>query len=54
MVRKLFQNRFENLVFFAKTLNPFNVCFMAKPCQLTFGVVAHVEFGLFDRAFERA
>ena len=27
---------------------------MAKPCQLAFGVVAHIQFGLFDSALEVA
>ena len=35
-----------------KPVKPLHFGFMAKPCQLAFGVVAHVEFGLFDSALE--
>ena len=40
--------------FVAEALDPFDTGFAAKPCQLAFGVMAHVEFGLFDGALKRA
>jgi hypothetical protein len=44
----------QNAVFLAKTVKPLNIPFMAKPCQLPFCVVAHIELGLLDGAVEVA
>ena len=44
--------RISKCGFLAKTVKPLDISFMAKPCQLAFSVVAHVQFGLFDSAVE--
>src|SRR5205085_12639237 len=38
----------------AEACEPFDVRLATKPCQLSFGIMAHVELRLFERAFERA
>src|SRR5687767_8261477 len=38
----------QSVVFLTKSVEPLDSGFMAKPCQLAFGVVAHVQLGLFD------
>ena len=40
----------QSVVFFTKTVEPFDARFMAKPCQLAFGVMAYIQLGLFHCA----
>ena len=38
----------------AKAPRPFDASFVAKPTQLTLGIMTHVQFRLFDRALKCA